>query len=42
MSNIIFFDNPEMKERFIGATDEHVDNIIDFFESNPILIRQVI
>lgn len=29
-------DNPEMKERFIGATDEHVDNIIDFFESNPI------
>ena len=29
-------DNPEMKERFIDATDEHVDNIIDFFESNPI------
>ena len=29
-------DNPEMKERFIVATDEHVDNIIDFFESNPI------
>ena len=29
-------DNPEMRERFIGATDEHVDNIIDFFESNPI------
>ena len=29
-------DNPEMKERFINATDEHVDNIIDFFESNPI------
>jgi len=29
-------DNPEMKERFIVATDEHVDHIIDFFESNPI------
>ena len=29
-------DNPEMKEHFISATDEHVDNIIDFFESNPI------
>lgn len=29
-------DNPEMKEYFIDATDEHVDNIIDFFESNPI------
>ena len=29
-------DNPEMKERFLGATDEHVDNIIDFFEANPI------
>ena len=29
-------DNPEMKERFIDATDEHVDNIIDFFDSNPI------
>ena len=29
-------DNPEMKERFIDATDEHVDNIIDFFETNPI------
>ncbi len=29
-------DNPEMKERFIDATDEHVDNIIDFFESKPI------
>ena len=29
-------DNPEMKEHFIIATDEHVDNIIDFFESNPI------
>ena len=29
-------ENPEMKEHFISATDEHVDNIIDFFESNPI------
>ena len=29
-------DNPEMKEHFISATDEHVDNIIDFFESYPI------
>lgn len=29
-------DNPEMKEHFISATGEHVDNIIDFFESNPI------
>ena len=29
-------DNPEMKERFLCATDEHVDNIIDFFEANPI------
>ena len=29
-------DNPEMKEHFISATDEHVDNIIDFFGSNPI------
>ena len=29
-------DNPEMKGHFISATDEHVDNIIDFFESNPI------
>ena len=29
-------DNSEMKEHFISATDEHVDNIIDFFESNPI------
>lgn len=28
--------NPEVKEYFVDATDEHVDVLIDYFEENPV------